>query len=340
MRILIALGLYVSLTSAGFGQDVRERQIAGFLRTGDYTSAEQILREGIADRALDADSANNLRVALGDLLREEGKDDEAGELFRTALKNPDIAWKQRLSATMGLGGIEGERISPQAGEARWTEAISIAREHRDEDPTREADALRGLAATWLEAGDPSRAAPLLKRALKILETEPAAKDWQLASTLSATGQVYRAQDKPALAEDVWTRALELNRKAFGDAHPQVAFVMERLAEMYAEGKQFDLARQYSAQAIGVMRSSCGDDSLAVAAALANRGLVEEYAKALPAAADNYASALAIARKHPGNPALSMRIISNYTAVLRAIHHDREAKALALELKSFRQQNLR
>jgi tetratricopeptide (TPR) repeat protein len=235
---------------------------------------------------------------------------------------------------MGLAGIEGQHISAQAGEARWLEALSIAREHHGEDPTSEADALRGFAMMWLETGDPARAEPLVKRSLKILETEPAATDWQLASTLAATGQVYRTQDKLSLAEDAWTRALELDRKAFGDAHPQVAYMMERLAEVYAARRQFDLARQYSGKAIEVMRSSCGEDSLAVAAALANRGLVEEYAKALPAAADDYASALEIARKHPANSALWASIIRNYTAVLRAIHHDREANALALELKSF------
>jgi len=340
MRILIALGLYVSLTSSGFGQDVRQKQIAEFLKAGDYNSAERSLREGLAEQPANAAGANDLRVALGDLLREEGKNAEAGELFRTALKSPDILWKRRLSATMGLAGIEGQEVSRQAGADRWTEAISIARAHRDEDPTSEADALRGLAVMWLEAGDPSSAEPLLKRSLKILETEPSAAGWQLASTLAATGQVYRSQGKLALAENAWMRALDIDRKMFGDAHPQVAYLMERLAEVYAERNQFDLARRYAGQALGTMRSCCGEDSLAFAAALANRGLIEEYEKALPAAADDYASALAIARKHPNNPTLLIRIIRNYTAVLRAIHHDREAKALALELKSFRQQNPR
>jgi len=350
MRVLIALALYVSLTNAGFGQEVREkpgteeklqeRRIAQYLRKGDYNAAEASLRRMLADQSLDAATVNEVRVALADLLREEGKEIEARDLFGIAMKSPDLTWRQRLGATMGIAGIDSRATSPQAGSDLWMQAIALAREHQDEDPTREAEALRGLANMWLEAGDPTRAEPLLRRSLKILEAAPSAGNWQLAATLGTTGQVYRAQDKLALAEDAWTRALDLERKAFGESHPQVASLMERLAEIYAVRKQFDLARQYAGQAVSVMRSSCGEDSLAAAAAFANRGLVEERANELPAAAEDYAAALTIARKNTANPTFAIRIMQSYTAVLRAIHHDREAKALALELKSFRQQNLR
>ena len=61
---------------------------------------------------------------------------------------------------------------------------------------------------------------------------------------------------------------------------------------------------------------------------------------LNAAAENYAAALTIVRKHPADSSLATRIIQNYAAVLRAMHHNREAKALALELKLFRPQNLK
>lgn len=350
MRVLIAFGLYVSLTNAGFGQEVREkpgteeklqeRQIAQYLKAGDYNAAEASLRHRLADQSSDAATANDLRVALADLLRETGKEIEARELFRIAMKAPDLTWRQRLAAAMGIADIDGRTISPQAGSGLWMQAIALAREHQDEDPTREAEALRGLANMWLEAGEPSRAEPLLRRSLKVLEAAPSAGNWQIAATLGTTGQVYRAQDKLALAEDAWTRALDLERNAFGESHPQVASLKERLAEIYAVRKQFDLARQFAGQAVSVMRSSCGEDSLAAAAAFANRGLVEERANALPAAAEDYATALTIARKHPANPTIAIRIMQSYMAVLRAIHHDREARALALELKSFRRQNLR
>jgi hypothetical protein len=350
MRRLLALGLYVSLSCAGFGQEVRDRpvveekvrekQIATFLKTGDYNGAERTLRAGLTDESLDPASAASLQVALGDLLREEGKDAEARELFIVALKNPKIGWTQRLSATMGLAGLDGQHISVQAGLEEWMRAIAIAREHRAEDATKEADALRGLANMWLDSGDPSSAEPLLRRARKILEGDPVAKPWQLAATLGMTGQVYRMQNKLALAEDAWSHALELYRKMFGESHPQTGLAMERLAEIYAQRKQAGLARQFADRALDIMRSSCGEGSLAVAAALANRGLVKEYTNALPAAAEDYAAALTIARKYPSNPAFTMHIMQNYTPVLKAIHHDQEAKALTLELKEFHQQNLR
>lgn len=350
MRTLLALGLYVSLTGAGFGQEVlkqraveekiRERQIATYLKTGDYNSAERMLRAGLADGSLPAASLVRLRVAFADLLREEGKDTEARELFAGALKNPDIDWQQRLAATIGLAGIEGQHVSVQAGSELWMKAIAIAREHSSEDATKEADVLRGFADMWLDSGDPSKAEPLLRRALKIMEADPEIQPWRLASAMGSIAQAYKEQDKLALAEDAWMRAMELNRKAFGESHPQIGLAMERLAEIYALRKRFDLAHRFADQAVDMMRNTCGEGSLAFGAALANRGVVEEYTSQLPAAAEDYAAALAIARKYPANPAFAMHVMQNYTPVLKRIHHDQEAKALATELKSFHQQNLR
>src|SRR5579859_1484827 len=66
---------------------------------------------------------------------------------------------------------------------------------------------------------------------KMMEGNPESAPAAIASTLTCIGRYYRMQNKLALAEDALTRALDLERKAFGENHPQVAYIMERLAEI-------------------------------------------------------------------------------------------------------------
>jgi hypothetical protein len=127
-------------------------------------------------------------------------------------------------------------------------------------------------------------------------------------------------------------------KTFGEMHPQNAYIMERLAEVYASRKEFTLARDYSNKAVQIMRACCGENSLAVAAALVNRATVEQKANALDAAAENYAGALRIARANPGNSFFESRIIERYAGVLKATHRNREAKELTAVTKSFGDQH--
>src|SRR6202030_1415007 len=100
-------------------------------------------------------------------------------------------------------------------------AANIARDH--DDAGLEAVASRGLAETWLEQGNTSRAEPLLRRVLAVFENDPLSGN-QIAATLRSLGQLYLGENKPALAEDALTRALAREEALLGHEHPQVAIV--------------------------------------------------------------------------------------------------------------------
>ena len=147
------------------------------------------------------------------------------------------------------------------------------------------------------------------------------------------------ENKLALAEDALMRSLDLHRKSFGEIHPQVAYVMERLAEIYALRGEFVLARDYSVRALAVMKSAFGEESAAFVAALVNRGTVEQLAGIPGAAAENYGAALRILEHNAdvkaSHPDLAQQIAERYALVLKAAHRDREAKAASALAKSFR-----
>jgi hypothetical protein len=308
-----------------------------FLATGEYANAERSLRLALVAAADDPESNRTVRTALADLLREEGRGTESRQFYTDVLNASGATVRQKLDSYAGLADLDGMAGKTELASGEWEQAITLARGMKNE--LAEADALRGLSTTWLDAGNPSRAEPLLRRALKMLENNPAAQSWAIASVLTNLGRCYRMEDKLALSEDALTRAFEMQRKTFGDGHPQVAFVMERLAEVYSLRNQFAMARDYSAKALLAMKAACGENSAAVAAALLNRAGIEHRANALNAAADNYAAALKIAQSDPriraDNAPLELQIIERYSMVLKATHRDREAKELSALARSFR-----
>jgi tetratricopeptide (TPR) repeat protein len=300
--------------------------------TGDYPEAERLLREMLREILLspdcDANSQALLRNHLADLLREQGRSTEARPLFEESLKQstaPAVFWKQRVAALIGLADIDREQGDWQAGVDRWNEALEICR--REKDHAAESIVLRGLGTTWLRAGDPSRAEPLLRRALWIAENNSDMPSEDVASAHAGLGELYRSENKLALAENEWALALQMDRKVLGDTHPQVAVLMQMLSEVYSARREFSLAREYATQASDALRSSFGDNSMPVAAALTNRATVEERAGTPEAAAEDYERALAIARDHPEYRAFRGVLLQRYAELLKTMHRGREAKAL-------------
>ncbi len=299
---------------------------------GDYPGAERLLREALNSASCDAESKALLRNKLADLLREQGRATEAQPLFLESIGLNAVSWKQRVSALIGLADIDREKGDWEDSINRWNEALDICR--RERDAAAEAVALRGLGITWLNAEQPARAEPLLRRSLWIMDNNPDMPPEQVASAHAGLAELYRSENKLALAEGEWAQALRIDRTLLGDVHPQVAILMEMLADVYSTRGEFGLAREYSTQASHAMSGSFGENSMPVAAALTNRAVVEERAGDRAAAAKDYERAIDIARFHPEHRSFQVLVIHRYSELLKAMHRSREAKALDIEARSF------
>ena len=322
-------GHYLAISASSLGDLYRD--------SGDYAHAETLLREALAAKTRDLASADMIRNALGDLVREQGRFSEAEVLLSETLHREGIAWRERVNALTGLADIDRQTRDWKASEEKWNEALAIA--HAQNDRTTEAIATRGLASMWVSAGNLSRAEPLFRRALSIIESNPEARPDQTASVLSGLADVYRAQNKLALAEDAWSRALKLDRAAFGDLHPQVAFLTEMLADVYSARGERELALDYATRAVEAMKCLFGENTLPTAVALANRAMVEQRGLELEAAAGDFDHALLNARAERraerGNDLIDKTVTERYAGLLKSMHRNREAKALNSNALSFR-----
>jgi tetratricopeptide (TPR) repeat protein len=346
MRTLVASAVYVYLATGIFAQQANRedhteriaftnrqvRLVDSYRDSGDYQAAERVLREWLGSEPVGSVSRLMVQNTLADLLREEGRRAEARQLFSQIVDAPGVTPQHRLNALIGLADVDLHQGDWKTSVDEGNTALEIARGKGDTQS--EAIVLRGLGRAWLMAGSAPRAEPLLRRSLSKLEND-AAPPLQVAESLGALAEYYRAGNKLALAEDAWSRALTMKRALFGETHPQVAYLLERLADVYSARGESSLACDYATRAADIMRQWFGEGSPASAAALANLALVEQRAHALGAAANHYQAAVRALRRSPELLPTLKIVMQRYAGLLKAMHRDREAKALDTEVKAFR-----
>jgi tetratricopeptide (TPR) repeat protein len=292
---------------------------------GDYQSAEAVLQKVIDSPLCDPLPRGFIRNSLADLLREEGRTPEARRLFKETLDSPGLSARERIASLIGLADIDRQQSAWESSISQWNEALDSARRRKDEPA--EAIILRGLGLTWLQSGSAARAQPLLLRSLKLADVNGELPQEEVATSHAAMAELYRAENKLALAENEWTRALAIDRPLLGEHHPQVAILMEMLSDVYSARGEFAVARDYAAQAADAMSHAFGESSMAEAAALTNQAGVEQRARNLDTAARHFARAVAIARTHPENRTVGVAMMERYAGLLKAMHRSSEAKAI-------------
>lgn len=263
----------------------------------EFAGAEQIARKAL-ELQVSPEIEAALRNVLGDMLREQGRNEEARLLFRQALALPEISLGRKFDSAIGLADLDRREGSLTVSLEGWKEAARIAQ--ADGSPMREALALRGLGLSWLDSGDTARATPLLRRSLDLIEKDADTPPAQLAAALSCIASVYRREGKNGLAEEMWLRALEEDRKSIGEEHPQAAVVMEFLAEVYSSEKRYEEARQQAAHANSIMVRYFGEGSMPAAGSIAMIARVKQREGDMPGAAADYGAALHILRDRHGH----------------------------------------
>jgi tetratricopeptide (TPR) repeat protein len=299
-----------------------------------YADAEHTLRLALDAPPREARRQAALLNSLGDLLREEVRITEARELFNAALKLLPDGGTLQIDALIGLADVERSSSEWRAAIDDFNRAIALSRQAHQADT--EAIALRGLGKTYCDTGDLARAEPTLKRALDMFETIPELRT-QSAATLAYLGGVYRDEKKYGLAEDAFTRALDLQGGREHAAGPQAAAVLELLAGVCALEKRFDEGSRYASAALVIMKRIFPPDTPPIAGAIGAQAFVDEHAGDLEAADRHYSDALRIMRANGiANSTIGMDWMAAHAQVLRRLHRAQDAKNLEIQVKAFRQ----
>jgi tetratricopeptide (TPR) repeat protein len=176
---------------------------------------------------------------------------------------------------------------------------------------------------------------LLKRAVALIEDNHDLPPYRVGVALDSLATLYRAENKISLAEDLWQRELQIDRKLFGEYHPQTAMVLGHLAEAWSAEGDFDKARDYGREATVILSNHFGAGSSAAASGLVNQAVIEERANRLDDSARLFSQALEILRESADPQEHSAGIVAQlYAGLLNRMHKGREAKQITAEAAAF------
>ena len=304
---------------------------------GDYVAGERVLRVAIS---LNSEPAIHitLETDLGDLLREQGRAAEARPFFEAAMAGTPEASETRVYALLGLSDLDRQQQNWDSSVKRATDATELAR--RINARELEGVALRALGNAWLDSGNLAEAEPTLRRSLNVLENLEKPQPEQMSDVLASLGFLYRMENKPGIAEDALTRALDMKRSVMGPTHPQVTPILAMLADVWSQTGDHQKAETSAQQCVQILVDRFGERSFAVAVALSNRWqkLSCGAGESTDAAADRSRSRVTaffamVFGKAESRSVVMVRVIDRYAALLKRMHRGRDAKLLLSEAQN-------
>ncbi len=221
----------------------------------------------IDDHAGELDVASATE-ALGNLVMEQGKAEEAIELHERALAIRERALGPThldvASSLNNLGSalMAGDRLDDAV--APLQRALAIRERVLGPDDPILVSVLVNLGGLLSDRERPREAEPYLQRALTIARARLGEDHPYVGSALVNLGGVYRALgDRPA-ARRAFDRCLATWERTLGPEHPKVALALASLAELDRDEGRLDQAEPRYERSLAIRRAALGNDHPLVA----------------------------------------------------------------------------
>jgi tetratricopeptide (TPR) repeat protein len=245
----------------------RGRALAALRRFGDAAATYQRAL-AIAEKADGPETPLALPGALYDLALAEWRLerlDEAEAHLRRAAAIQERAGPQGevalLDTLTSLGELRvnrgaegGDPVALDDAERHLRRALELA--ERRGNAIQRGAALAALAQVLQQRGRSDEAAPLLRKALPLLE-QSGSDSPALARVLILLASVEQSQRRPAEAERLLLRAIDVLEKVRGPDHPDVATPLWRLGMVRYFARRFDDAIPPLRRAVAIIEGSLG-----------------------------------------------------------------------------------
>lgn len=311
-RSHLNLGL-VALRRGSLGDAQRELEKGlAILSTGrdpDSVLTTAALRNTLAEVAIHdgrlAEAMNRLEAAARDAKGASGHADEAGIRFAIEGNRARIA-RARGDFRGAIDQFERLLAAQKAGLPPGNTAIAVT--------------LNNLAEILVELGDSESARRHYLDALRILE-QAQGSSGDIAIVTGNLAQLSNALGKPAEAAELASKALALQEKSLGVAHPGLGPTLSILADIaYRSGNMAD-AERYNSRALGLYEAAFGPDHPQMLAAVLNAGELERRRNRPAEAEALYQRAKAIIERAFGRDSLQQVTLLAHQAELALAKKD-------------------
>jgi uncharacterized protein HemY len=183
----------------------------------------------------------------GQLLSEQGHRSRARELFENAVALAERADNRSLMAKAAIAALGTFGPEETDSATKWED---IARQALAEIGTGEllADFHDTLGKLFAGRRDYARARVELEQAVDLRERILGARHPTVSRSLLTLGDVLRAQGNDVAARSVYARALTAAEDAWGEQHPELAPILERLAILAERTEELSTAQAFRQRA--------------------------------------------------------------------------------------------
>ena len=248
----------------------------------------------------DPDLQAELRSTFGDLYRRLGYLDRAQPLLLKAWEagkaHPDDS--ATMKAELAFADLRVDQSQFDEAERMARETLERARRRYSDGSVEVARAKYVLGKAFAEKGDYKAAVPLLEEAVRGLPGSSAGVELSNALGELANAEYYLEHLKEA--EAINLRALDFDRKLFGEAHPNTGIDLFNLGAIELDRANYADAERLFRQALKIDEAWYGEVHPKTASALLMVGRAAAYQSRLAEAAALYERAAAAMRATYGS----------------------------------------
>jgi serine/threonine protein kinase/Tfp pilus assembly protein PilF len=260
---------------------------------------------------------SDLQSTLGDLYQKLGRLNEAEPLLRTVYErrvaNFGALHPDSIRSEIALSLLLLDRNKKDEAERLASDALAKAKRQPSGDRALLADALLGRGRVASGRGEYEEAVPPLTEAVKLYSTGPPTAELSGALTALANTQYYLGHVE--VAEPLNQRLLDMDRKLFGEAHPNVGIDLYNLGNIALDRAQYTLAERLFGEALNINRAWYATQHPRTASTLLMLGRTADYLGHPREAADLYQQALEIYTKVYGKEHERIGQVLNYQGML-------------------------
>ncbi|MGH9499336.1 MAG: tetratricopeptide repeat protein [Terriglobales bacterium] len=236
-----------------------------------------------------------LYATLGDIYEKLGKLDRADSLLSQALQQRQALFgdsTETAESLLALGRLRSDQARLDEAEQLVRQGLEMTKRHFPPDHPAVGKATAALGTILENRGQYEQAIQVLDEAVR-LQSAPGVPKADLGVTLSELANSHFYAGHFDISDAINRRVLAMDRRIYGERHPQVANDLINLGAIQYEQAHFTEAEKYQRQALDITQGFYGKSHPETASAmtLLARTLVNE--KRLEEAGDLLRGALAI-----------------------------------------------
>ena len=197
---------------------------------------------------------------LGSMLKDQGKLEAAGALYREALqaRRETLGDKhlRTLTAISNLGALLQAQGKLEEAAPLLREALQASRETLGDKHPDTLSSLNNLGSLLEDQGKLEEAGALMREALQVRRETLGDKHPKTLSSLSNLGLLLQAQGKLEEAAPLYREALQARRETLGDRHPDTLISIWNLCTLLDQGEE-DEAKRLCREAVDGAKAVLG-----------------------------------------------------------------------------------